>query len=124
MHRSRLAVVLIDHPDETHDRATTFWAGALGTTVQPAGDSEFTEVARTGGFEVAMQRLGSGESRVHLDFESDDIDAEVSRLTDLGATVTRRLDGCVIMTDPGGVVFCVVGIQSAADFERYATTWP
>lgn len=124
MHRSRLSVILIDHPPDTFDRATAFWGRALGSPTEPRTDSEFTEVARTAGFEVATQRLEAGEPRVHVDFESDDIDAEVSRLTALGATVTRQLDGCVIMADPGGVAFCVVGVQAAEDFEKFALTWP
>jgi hypothetical protein len=28
------------------------------------------------------------------------------------------------MTDPAGLVFCVVGVETGEDFERHATTWP
>jgi hypothetical protein len=28
------------------------------------------------------------------------------------------------MTDPAGLVSCVVGIQTGEAFERHATTWP
>jgi hypothetical protein len=28
------------------------------------------------------------------------------------------------MTDPAGLVFCVVGIQTGAQFQRHAVTWP
>ena len=30
MHRSRIAVVLIDHPEESYDAAAAFWAAAHG----------------------------------------------------------------------------------------------
>jgi hypothetical protein len=28
------------------------------------------------------------------------------------------------MTDPAGLVFCVVGVQTGAAFDRHATSWP
>jgi hypothetical protein len=61
---------------------------------------------------------------VHLDVEADDVEAEVGRLEGLGAAVTDRRDGYAIMADPGGLVFCVVPVQSGELFERAATTWP
>lgn len=118
--------MLFDHPPETFDRATTFWAAALGMEAKPEPEpnSEFTELGVAAGLEVATQRLGEGPARVHADIETDDIAAEVERLTALGAAVTRSREGCVIMADPGGVPFCVVGIQTGEHFEREATTWP
>lgn len=124
MHRSRLGVILFDHPADSFEAATTFWGRVLGNDVTPQTDNEFTEVGHAGGFEIATQRLDSGSPRVHPDIETDDIPAEVDRLVELGASVTESRDGCVIMTDPGGVVFCVVGVQSPEDFERHALSWP
>ena len=40
---------------------------------------------------VQIQRVDH-ESRVHLDIETDDIPAEVERLTKLGAMVVNRLE--------------------------------
>lgn len=124
MHRSRLGVILFDHPADSFEAATTFWGRALGNEVTPEVDNEFTEVGRAGGFEVATQRLGEGAPRVHPDIETDDIDAEVERLVGLGASISSRTEGCVILTDPGGIVFCVVGVQSPEEFEKYAISWP
>ena len=48
------------------------------------------------------------DSRVHLDIESDDVEAEVARLQKLGA---RRLDNIktwVVLEAPTGQRFCVV----------------
>jgi hypothetical protein len=71
-----------------------------------------------------MQHLDSDTApRVHLDVETDDVEAEVKRLCALGATVTERRDGYAILADPGGLVFCVVPVQSAEQFERSARSW-
>ena len=72
-----------------------------------------------------LQRTGAGTPpRIHLDLETDDVAAEVARLEQLGASVTERADGWVVMADPGGMVFCVVPVWTdRADFERHATSW-
>ncbi len=51
------------------------------------------------------------ESRVHLDIESDDIDAEVVRLQGLGAKPIERVRTWVVMEAPTGQRFCVVRPQ-------------
>jgi hypothetical protein len=60
---------------------------------------------------------------VHLDIEADDVAAEIARLEALGARVTDQRDSYAIMADPGGLVFCVVPVQSGDDFAAHATTW-
>ena len=60
---------------------------------------------------MQLQRV-EHESRVHLDIETDDIEAEASRLEKLGA---KRLE-CVrgrwwVMQAPSGHRFCVVKRQ-------------
>ena len=50
--------------------------------------------------------------------------AEVARVVGLGATVLEERDGYTVLLDPGGLVFCVVGIQTGELFEREARTWP
>jgi hypothetical protein len=122
MHRSRIGIVLVDHPGEHHDEALAFWAGVQG--VPPAPDGPYAGVGQIGSLNLEVQRLEEGRPRIHLDIESDDISAEVSRLEALGASVVEQRDGYVIMADPGGVVFCVVGIQTGDRFERDAREWP
>jgi hypothetical protein len=61
MHRSRIGVFLIDHPEESYDVAA--------------------------------------------------------------ASVVEERDGYTILADPGGMVFCVVPVQSGDHFARHATTW-
>jgi hypothetical protein len=110
MHRSRLHVVLIDTPPEVADDEVAFWGAALGQT--PLG----------AGMQLAHQRLGAGTSRVHLDIETDDTEAEAARLEALGAVRLGESHGCVHLRDPAGLVFCVVPVQSE-DFAEHASVW-
>ena len=123
MHRSRIGVVLVDHPESSHDRAAAFWAGAVGGEVT-ADDDTYSSLGRLpGGVRLEAQRLASGGPRIHLDIETDDVTAEVARVVALGATVAEERDGYTVLTDPGGLVFCVVPVQTGDDFEANARTW-
>jgi hypothetical protein len=126
MHRSRIGVVLIDHPPTSYNSATAFWGAVAGVTPEPVAGEPYAGLGHLSGVvELAMQRLDDeSPARVHLDIETDDVAAEVRRLEGLGATVTDRRDGYAILADPGGLVFCVVPVQSVDAFERAATTWP
>jgi predicted enzyme related to lactoylglutathione lyase len=62
---------------------------------------------------VYIQHIADGASRVHLDLESDDVVAEVARLTRLGASVvahyqSESVGDWTVLRDPAGVLFCVV----------------
>ena len=126
MHRSRIAVVMIDHPDESYDSAAAFWAAARGSHRTPNDEPEYESLERLpGNVELELHRTGSGTPpRVHLDLETDDVDAEVARLESLGATVASRHDTWAVLDDPGGMVFCVVPVfTDQDDFDRHAVTW-
>ena len=70
---------------------------------------------------VQIQRV-EHESRVHIDIETDDIEAEVARLEKLGATIDKRMERWVVMRAPTGQRFCVVRVQREG-FPKNATTW-
>ena len=126
-HRSRLSILLLDLPPDLHGPGREFWAGATGRTAHPdPGDGNWSSLGTfADGWHVELQRTGSGTPpRWHVDIETDDIEAEVSRLERLGATRRQDMGSFWQMTDPAGLVFCVVGIQTGDEFERYATTWP
>jgi hypothetical protein len=127
MHRSRLAILLLDLPPDIHMAGRDFWASATGRPAHPDPDDDTwaTLGSFADGFHVELQRTGTGTPpRWHVDIETDDIPAEVARLEALGATRLRDMGSFWQMTDPAGLVFCVVGVQTGAEFERYATAWP
>jgi Glyoxalase-like domain len=126
MHRSRLTGVLFDVPDEASAAETSFWSAALGRSPTPnedGDDYEFLE-GLFSGLQVMTQRIGAGASaRVHVDIETDDVEAEVQRLERLGAVRVRAVESWWIMRDPAGLLFCVVRVQSPEEFARSALTW-
>lgn len=121
MHRSRLCAIGIDCPSGVRREMEQFWAAALGGTVRTSGDSEYTTVGDVAGREVFVQEIG-GDARVHLDIETDDVEAEVARLEGLGAERLTKVRGWWIMRDPAGLLFCVVPPQSP-DFPGDAAVW-
>lgn len=130
MHRSRVGVLLIDHPQESYAAASSFWAAAHGggseVTSAPPDDDPYESLDHLpGGVKVELQRTGDGTPpRVHLDIETDDVPAEVARVSELGARVLEQHDGYAVLTDPGGLMFCVVPVQTGESFRAHATTWP
>jgi hypothetical protein len=128
-HRSRLSILLLDLPPEHHDAGSAFWAGATGRPATPdPDDADWASLGSfAAGFHVEIQRTGSGTPpRWHVDIESDDVEAEVARLEALGATRHRYVEAGNFwqLLDPAGLVFCVVGIQTGEEFDRYAVSWP
>jgi predicted enzyme related to lactoylglutathione lyase len=125
MHRSRIGVVLVDHPAVDQERGLAFWAGVQGVEPTPAGEEPYRSLGTIGSLMFEHQRLGDDtEPRVHLDIESDDVPAEVDRVVALGATVVEAHDEYTILRDPAGLLFCVVPVQTGDDFEAHAVTWP
>jgi len=125
MHHSRLCALLIDCRTSDVDEAARFWGAALGRPVdlQHHGSRGNYLMLTTPPGEpiVEIQRV-EHDSRVHLDIETDDIPAEVARLSQLGATVVERLERWVVMQAPTGQRFCIVRVQRPG-FPTNANRW-
>ena len=118
-------ILLLDLPPEHHAAGSAFWAGATGRTAAPdppTATGRRSGPSPTGGTSRSSARAGT-PPRWHVDIETDDIAAEVARLEALGATRHRDMGSFWQLLDPAGLVFCVVGIQTGEEFERYAVTW-
>jgi len=100
------------------ERQAAFWEEALGYERRDMGADDFL-LLRPGdgeGPNVSLDRVPSRVQvppRIHLDLYTDDQEAEVERLTRLGATEVhwdRRPPDAdyVILADPEGNRFCVV----------------
>ena len=60
---------------------------------------------------------------MHLDIETDDIEAEVRRLQLLGAVLVERVKSWCVMEAPTGQRFCVVR-ACTPQFAEHAAPWP
>ena len=114
-HRSRLSGFIIDCQVDDLGAAADFWVQALGCSVadRDAGDgtSEYQMLGDTpGDLHIEVQKVVHA-SRVHLDIESDDVDAEASRLVALGAKKIAFVKRWWLMEAPSGQRFCVVKMK-------------
>ena len=113
-HRSRLAGFIIDCQVDELPPAVAFWSQALGYPVKERyvdDGTEYTSLAGTPAeLHVEVQKVGH-PSRVHLDIEADDIEAEVARLEALGAKKVAWVKRWQVMEAPTGQRFCVVKMR-------------
>src|SRR5262245_21508060 len=125
MHKSRLSTFVIDCKVEDVDVAAGFWSRALGraSKSQPDDDPNYRELAaRPAEPMLLVQRVGH-ESRIHLDIESDDLEAEAKRLEALGAKRVAFVKRWWVMEAPTGQRFCIVNPQRGP-LAGKANEWP
>jgi predicted enzyme related to lactoylglutathione lyase len=126
VHKSRLGTVIIDCQTQDLDAAAAFWSQALGTPAQPLDnpdDGNYRQLQTPGDQPMMAVQQVDHPSRVHLDIETDDIEAEVQRLERLGATRVAQVKRWWVMQAPTGQRFCVVR-PTRSDFPRGANEWP
>jgi len=122
MHKSQLAGFIIDCQTEDLESAAAFWSSALGIKARgPDGPAYVTLDTRPEDYHIEVQQV-SHPSRVHLDIETNDIEAETKRLEALGARRISAVGTWMVMEAPTGQRFCVVRAQRA-HFEDTANTW-
>jgi predicted enzyme related to lactoylglutathione lyase len=125
MHKSKLAGFIIDCQTTDLERAAEFWGSALGMPVRalPPGEGEIYKELKDSqhGLHIEVQAV-THPSRVHLDIESDDVEAEVRRLEKLGAARIEQIRTWWVMEAPTGQRFCVIRAASA-DFDATASQW-
>mgnify|MGYP000119549683 CR=1 FL=1 len=123
MHRSRLAGFIIDCRDAELDAAATFWSGALGLPRMGRDGEDYERLdASAHGMTIEVQRV-SHESRVHLDLETDDVEAEAERLERLGAKRVKRYPNWWVMEAPTGQRFCIVRARQSLEGKPGTSTW-
>lgn len=105
-----------------------FWAAAVdGYAVAPYDEAELARLRGLGfnGPEedpgVIVEPAGAGprlyfqkvpeskvvKNRVHLDLLAADVEAELARLTELGARIVTRYPDWILLADPEGNEFCL-----------------
>jgi len=93
---------------------TQFWTAALDLV--PSSTEPNDEFRRLEGspINISLQRartLVTARDQMHLDLYSDELDAQVARLIELGAVYVRRSrdegGDFVVLADPEGNEFCI-----------------
>jgi len=126
MHKSKLAGFIIDCQTDDLAAAADFWGQALGMERQSLpgdeGDKYVRLVDPDDALHIEVQSV-SHPSRVHLDIEADDIEAEVRRLEAIGARRVEQVHTWWVMEAPTGQRFCVFR-KSSSNFDERARRWP
>jgi hypothetical protein len=113
---------------ETPSALARFWAQVLdGYAVRAYDEAEIARLARLGltpetdpsvmvdgpGPSLCFHHVAARDyqnNRVHLDVVVADRGAEMMRLVALGAQAQRQAERYIVMTDPEGNQFCLVGV--------------
>jgi predicted enzyme related to lactoylglutathione lyase len=127
MHKSKLVAAVIDCQVEDLTEGARFWSGALGREVKQSEEGDNPKYAVLGNGKedlILLLQKVPHPSRVHLDIESDDIEAEVARLEALGARRIEKIKTWWVMEAPTGHRFCVVRPQRDEKMPDDANEWP
>jgi predicted enzyme related to lactoylglutathione lyase len=95
-----------------------FWSTALRRPLDPGASSYFASIGREdpdpgqpNWLFAKVPEHKVAKNRVHVDLVTDDVEAELSRLVDLGAVRVADKDeyghSWTVLTDPEGNEFCV-----------------
>ncbi|HEY6555859.1 MAG TPA: VOC family protein [Polyangiaceae bacterium] len=122
MHKSRLCSVVIDCENVELEVASRFWSQVFGRDPKPA-EGQYVELEDRAGQPIVLIQRVAHPSRVHLDIETDDVDAEVARLEALGARRLEKVQTWWVLEAPTGQRFCVVRATRGALSED-ANVWP
>jgi hypothetical protein len=124
-HRSKLCGFIIDCHSGDLGSAAGFWGQALGMEIRALpgaeGEKYVRLVDRNSELHIEVQKV-EHPSRVHLDIEADDLEAEVRRLEALGARRVAQVHTWWVMEAPTGHRFCVVR-RTSPSFEAEANEW-
>jgi hypothetical protein len=110
MSKSHVSTLVIDCKGTDLVAATAFWSAALGRGVKkgkPEAD-KYVELDTPEGEPRLLLQHVAHESRIHLDVDAADVEAEVARLVGLGAREVERIKDWVVLEAPTGHRFCVV----------------
>lgn len=99
------------------DREIEFWSAALGYKLKYPADTDWAMLGPENGegLQLSLKLITSPKARRHhMDLFADDMEKEVERLIELGATrkVWKYEEGAdyTVLNDPDGNPFCVVQI--------------
>lgn len=115
----KVGSVVIDCND--FDRMSAFWRDALRYVAGEPADDDWVILRDPSGrnVNVSLQQVpekSSGKNRLHFDLYTENQEAEVKRLLELGATRHARTpepdEDFIVLADPEGNLFCVVDTRN------------
>ena len=124
-HHSRLSTFVLDCNVDDLAPHLEFWSKALGKRVESAdedGDGKYARLSTETDEPILLLQKVSHPSRIHLDIEADDVEAEAERLVALGAKKIERFPRWWVMEAPSGHRFCVVR-QQRKPFGPHLNRW-
>ena len=124
-HHSRLSTLVLDCRVDDLREGAEFWSRALDRPVASLdqdGDGKYAELETAADEPVILLQKVGHDSRVHLDIETDDIEAEATRLEALGARKIAFVKRWWVMEAPTGHRFCVVR-QQREPFGPHLNRW-
>lgn len=130
-HRSRVCQFVIDVDDL--DAGVKFWTAALDAEDEPLSPNSRSVYRQLrlpdSEIRILLQQTADPKThkeRMHLDIETDDVEAEVQRLEALGATrhnhQQERGYDFWVMQDPWGNEFCILQ-EIFSELLRSRTPW-
>ena len=123
MHKSRLGALIIDCQTDDLEREATFWSLAFGSiAVAHDRDARYIDLRGDPAEPHVILQKVEHPSRIHIDIETDDRDADVERLESIGAKVVEVMERWTVMEAPSGHRFCIIGVRRA-EFDEKANSW-
>jgi predicted enzyme related to lactoylglutathione lyase len=113
MHKSKLSTFVIDCQTSDLDAAAEFWSRALGRRASKLDPDEagYRMLSARRDEPMLLVQQVTHPSRIHLDIEADDLEAEARRLEALGAKRIEFVKRWWVMEAPTGQRFCIVNPQ-------------
>lgn len=124
-HHSRLSTFVLDCNADDLAPHLEFWSRALGKpvgSVDQDGDGKYAELETAEDEPILLLQKVAHDSRIHLDIETDDVDAEAARLEKLGARRIEKVKTWWVMEAPSGHRFCVIR-QQRKPFGPHTNRW-
>lgn len=124
-HHSRLSTFVLDCNTNDLTPHAAFWSRALGKPVgslDQDGDGKYAELETADDEPILLLQKVAHDSRIHLDIETDDVEAEAARLEKLGARKIEKINTWWVMEAPSGHRFCVVR-QQRKPFGPHTNRW-
>jgi len=123
VHKSRLGCVVIECHTDHVEHAAGFWSQALGHPSEINEEGNFATLFDPDGSVAMIVQGVADEPTVHLDIETDDLQAEIRRLEKIGARKLGVFEHTVVMVAPTGHHFRVTAPRTAT-LGHGANSWP